>query len=158
MNRLLPALALCCGLSSTSWGQLPSDSISPGEFPALQVLPPGSIIKGITLPRYQSHRVIALLKAAELKILSRTNVQMNDIQASLYDNQSETTSIRIPSAEYSFANKLLQSSDRVSVESPRFSASGNGISFNTASRKGYVRGPVRTTMQAGSLIPDSRRP
>lgn len=101
---------------------------------------------------------MALLKAAELKILSRTHVRMNDIQASLYDNQSETTSIRIPSAEYSFAHKLLQSSDRVSVESPRFSASGSGISFNTASRKGFVRGPVRTTMQAGALIPDSRRP
>ena len=61
MKRCLITLCALTALTSTAVGEVPVDDLVGNEFPGLQLLPPGSKVRGISLPRYENHRVSALL-------------------------------------------------------------------------------------------------
>ena len=57
--RLIVLLVLA--VLPLSMGQVAERTAGEDEFPALQLLPPGSVVEGISLPRYEEHRVTAFL-------------------------------------------------------------------------------------------------
>ncbi len=144
---LLAALPL---LAAPARGQLGADTVGKGEFPGLQLLPPGSVIKGISLPRYENHRVTSLLRATEMSIVTRRDVQIKGIVAELYSPSGETTRVTSAKADYSFTTELAQSKEETQVTDPRFTARGSGVTFSTARNQGLLRGPVRTTIPAAT--------
>lgn len=150
MKRLSLALACCSVLPLAA--QDPADAVGKGEFPGLQLLPPGSVITGISLPRYENHRVITLIQAASLKVLTRTTVELKGIDVSLYMDEHTVTHLHADGAEYNFTTRRAATVGNVSVEDPRFSASGQGVVFSMENRRGILVGPVRTTLSA-SLLP-----
>lgn len=149
MNRLPLALLCCMALPLAAQG--PADAVGKGEFPGLQLLPPGSVIKGISLPRYEKHRVTSLLRAGSLKVLDRRTVELKDIDVSLYMDSDITTRLRAAGAVYNFTTLRAETNGAVSVEDPRFTASGQGVVFSTENRRGILKGPVRTTITAALL-------
>lgn len=122
-----------------------------GEFPALQLLPPGSEVKGISLPRYQEHRVTAHIMADLLKVLSRYEVHMTGIHTVLYSEEGEATTVRMKRADYDFRTSIMVSEQAASVEHPRFSARGEAVTFNSETRTGLLKGPVYTTLNTSLL-------
>lgn len=129
------------------WGQLPADDVTASEFPGLQFLPPGSKVKGISLPRYEKHRVSALLMAELMEIVSRADVGFTAIRANLYAENGETTVVTSPKADYSFRTKHVVSPGETTVDSTRFSARGTGVIFSTENNMGILKGPVKTTVK-----------
>ncbi len=142
---LLAALPLLC---TPARGQMGTDAVAKGDFPGLQLLPPGSVVKGISLPRYENHRVTALLRADELTVLSRSELQLTGIVAELYMSSGEVTSIRTGKVTYNFSTGLAESHAETQVSDPRFTARGNGLIFSSTRKQGLLRGPVRTTVPA----------
>ncbi len=126
--------------------QLGTDPVSKGEFPALQLLPPGSIVKGISLPRYVDHRVASLFLARELEILSRSDVRLSGIEVDLYSLRGETTHISTPQVHYSFRTEQARGDGATTVTDPRFTAQGSGVIFSSTLQCGLLRGPVHTTV------------
>lgn len=152
-------VSLCSAIllaPATAWGQLPADDVTASEFPGLQFLPPGSKVKGISLPRYEKHRVSALLMAELMEIVSRSDVGFTGIRANLYAQNGETTVVTSPKADYSFRSKNVVSPGETSVDSTRFSAKGTGVIFSTENNMGILKGPVRTTVKNSALNRESK--
>ena len=150
MRHLLPLLSLLL-LFPEARGQQPADVTTNDEFPALQFLPAGSVVEGISIPRYEDHRVTALLMAESMQVQDRSTVVMRALEASLYGENGNQTDIATDSVTYSFATKTAQSTGTAQVKDPRFSAKGKEVIFNTTIRKGFLRGPVTTTVSASQF-------
>lgn len=149
--RRLPTILCALSLAAPSWGQVPTDDVGANDFPALQLLPPGSIIKGISLPRYENHRVSALITAKEMEVQTRSLVRLALIHAALYAGNGETTTVSSPEAQYDFKARNIQSSTATEISHPRFTARGEGVLFNTSTGIGLLKGPVHTTLSAESF-------
>ncbi len=145
MKARLTILSLAL-LSPIAHAQLGADTVGKGEFPALQLLPPGSIVKDISLPRYEGPRVASLFRATELKILSRSEIQLSGITAELYSETGEITRIAAPQVHYSFLSELARGEGHTNVTDPRFTASGSAVIFSSNLQCGLLRGPVHTTV------------
>lgn len=133
------------------WGADPKDDVSQKEFPALQLLPEGSVVKGIVLPRYENHRVSTLMIADHLRVDSRTMVSMKNIRAELYSNSGEITSVICGEAQYDFSTSRLTADENSAIKDPRFSAKGAGVTFSIRTRLGLLKGPVRTTFSTSAF-------
>ncbi len=140
------AIALFALLAPLAHAQIGTDTVSQGEFPALQMLPPGSVVKDISLPRYVGPRVASLFRAAELKILSRSDIQLSGTSAELYNEGGEITRIAAPTVHYSFRTEQAKADGTTSVTDPRFTAKGSGVIFSSTLQCGLLRGPVHTTV------------
>lgn len=149
MKRLSLALLCCTALPLAAQG--PADAVGKGEFPGLQLLPPGSVVKGISLPRYEKHRVTSLLRAGSLKVLDRRTVELKDIDVSLYMDTDITTRLRAAGAVYNFTTLRAATDGAVRLDDPRFTAAGQGVVFSTENHRGILKGPVRTTIAADVL-------
>ncbi len=143
-HRFFVALFLCALLSVAN-GQVAEHTAGKGEFPALQLLPPGSVVRGISLPRYENHCVTALLRADFLEIVSRHEARMEKIHTILYHQNGETTHLRMPGARYNFRTQMLSARrDPVLMQNPRYKVQATGLLFHSATRRGVLTGPVRT--------------
>lgn len=150
MKTALTCLALFA-LCSLAGAQDPKDTVVKGEFPGLQLLPPGSEICGISLPRYEQHRVTTLLRAGVLRVLSRAQVELADIDLCLYAEDGTQMHLFTPGAVYDFTTLRAATKGEVRVEEPRFSAKGEEVVFNTELKRGMLVGPVRTTLAASAF-------
>ncbi len=137
---------MLAALAPLALAQVATDAVGQGEFPALQLLPPGSVVKDISLPRYVGPRVASLFRATELKILSRSEVQLSGITAELYAETGEITYIAAPLVHYSFRTEQARGDGETSVTDPRFTAKGSGVIFSSNLQCGLLRGPVHTTV------------
>jgi lipopolysaccharide export system protein LptC len=134
-----------------SQGQLATTATAADEFPALQLMPPGTVVEGISIPRYENHRVSALLLSDKMVVKDRQSVIMEKVAASLYSEEGTETHVEAGDVTYSFATKIARTTGKAAVNDPRFTARGKGVVFNTASRKGFLHGPVRTTIVTAKL-------
>ncbi len=151
MKRCLITLCALTALTSTAVGEVPVDDLVGNEFPGLQLLPPGSKVRGISLPRYENHRVSALLMTELLEILTRAEIRLTGIRAQLYAENGEITTVICPQADYDFSKSAVTTTDSAEVDSTRFTARGAGVIFSTKSNMGILRGPVRTTVNNSAL-------
>lgn len=147
MRKALTLLSLLL-LPLHCWGQQRTDAVVEDEFPGLQFLPPGTVIEGISIPRYENHRVSALLMADKLIIKDRKTVVMEKLTASLYGTDKNQTDVKTGSVTYNFATKIARTDGQSEVQDARFSAKGKGVIFNTSTSKGFLHGPVITTVSA----------
>ena len=134
-----------------SQGQLAASATAADEFPALQLMPPGTVVEGISIPRYENHRVTTLLTSDKMVVKDRQTIIMEKVLASLYAEDGIETNVEAGDITYSFATKLAHTAGKAEVIDPRFTARGKGVVFSTASRKGFLRGPVRTTIATAKL-------
>lgn len=146
------ATALLLALLLPAWGQQAaqdvSDAVGQGEFPGLQLLPPGSVVQGISLPRYEAHRVTALVRIRELRVESRKRISLQGLAATLYSANGYRTSVASARAVYDFSTMRAETSGRTLVRDERFAARGGRVVYNAKTQKGLLRGPVYTTVSA----------
>ena len=147
MKHHIAILCTLAALVPCTWGQVPASSVAEHEFPGLQLLPPGSKVKGISLPRYENHRVSALLIAKLMEIATRSEVRFTGIKAELYAENGEVTTVTCDRAGYDFSTSIVTSDAQPEIESPRFSAQGTGVTFSTANKVGVLKGPVKTVVK-----------
>lgn len=117
-------------------------------FPGLPLMPAGSVVNGIVLPRYEGGHVTSLIKIARLTVESASIVSAKDLTAALYDSSGNTTKIVTPQATIDFSSEQVSSEGPISMDDPRFSASGQQMDFDALRKRGFLRGPVRTVIPA----------
>lgn len=151
LTALLPLAALSAGAADGVIGLSGSDAVGQGEFPGLQILPPGSVVEDISLPRYEHHRVSALFQAKRLCIISRRVVELQGIRGTMYGVDGTTTEFHTESAQYDFTTKRISSAGAAEVTDPRFSARGNKLLYDSGNRRGVLLGPVRTSLSPAAF-------
>ncbi len=124
---------------------------APGEFPAISMLPPGTVVEGITLPRYEKARVSSLIKAKTLSVVSRQEVSIKGLLAEVYNKEGFTTAMSAEEGNYNFLTSLVQSTKDTIVTDPRFRARGKQLSYSVEKQQGFLRGPVRTILSLSSV-------
>ncbi len=124
---------------------------APGEFPAISMLPPGTVVEGITLPRYEKARVSSLIKAKTLSVVSRQEVSIKGLIAEIYNKEGFTTAMSAEEGNYNFLTSLVQSTKDTIVTDPRFRAQGKQLSYSVEKQRGMLRGPVRTILSLSSV-------
>lgn len=133
-------------------GQMVKNPARKGEFPGLSLLPAGSTVRGISLPRYENHRVSAHIMADLLEIISAGRAKLTGIHSSLYSEEGEETILKLEYAHYNFETEMMTSDKEVSIQNPRFRARGESISYSTARQQGLVRGPVHTLFHTATMV------
>lgn len=157
-HRIFPAyrtgvsllLALCPLGIAPLYGQMAAEGVGKGEFPGLQLLPPGSVLRGISLPRYEEHRVTALFTAERMEVKSRNLVLLKGVHVQLYDKEGGTTNLETADAHYDFSRSRVTSPVRTSLVSPRMEAEGMSLVFDAERQVGLLKGPVVTAIRSGS--------
>ena len=147
MRKALSLLSLLL-LPLHCWGQQRTDAVVEDEFPPLQFLPAGTVVEGISIPRYENHRVSSLLLADKLIVKNRKTVVLENLTASLYGTDQTQTDVKAGDVTYNFSTKVAKTTGTAQVSDPRFSAKGNGVIFSTVTNKGFLHGPVVTTVSA----------
>lgn len=154
IRQTAAAALFACSLAAQA--QLPSDAVGPGEFPGLQLLPVGSVIKGITVPRYEAHKVSALMRAGEMTVASRTTVKLEQVTVNLFDANGSVTVAKAPGVEYNFTTKHAFTTGKVTMQDERFTAEGSKALYHSETQRGILIGPVRTTISASQLNKKSK--
>lgn len=141
---------LAAGLAQAAT-QPVSNPAHKGEFPGLNIMPAGSVVRNISLPRYEGHRVSSLMVAERMEVVSPRLVKLSKVRSSLFALSGEVTVIEVERAEYNFDTEKLSTDKRVTLTDPRFRADGTSAVFSNARQQGLVRGPVHTLIHTEML-------
>lgn len=147
LRPILPVLLLLTPAlpAADAPGPLPRKKIS-----AISLLPDGSEMKGVMLPRYdENHRLVGVLKAAAITLVNDEMIagQKVTIEFSNPDG-SPRGHINLTKAAFNQVKGLLEATEPVTLQSDRFSATGTGLHYAFEQGEGFLSGPATTWIQA----------
>lgn len=114
------------------------------EVPGLQLMPPGSILKKVRLPRYEQSTLKALMLAELMRVVSKVEMSGENIDITLQNEEGQPTHIKMDRAAYFFDVEKLISESFTDILDPRFKATGTGLILDTIKLQGFLSGPVTT--------------
>lgn len=151
MYRLLTILALVAPATPVA-GQTADAPKKPQPekkpIPAISLLPDGSRLKGVMLPRYDENHVLeGILSADTITLVNPGEAAGEAVLVELF-NPDRTSRGRAEFAKATFFQDdgLLKSDQPVSIRTDRMSATGSGIHYAMDSGKGFMLGPATTTI------------
>ncbi len=149
MRRILTALVLV--VPTATWaGEAPEIAPPAKEIPAFGLLPDGSELKNVVLPRYdENRRLLSVVNATAMTIVGAGEIAGDTVSALFY-NSDQTQRGRVDFAKMVFNQQkgLLTTKDPVHMQSERMSTRGGGLYYSLAQGKGFMLGPVTTNLQA----------
>lgn len=147
MRRILTALALVVPAATLAAEVAATPPVE--EIPAFGLLPDGSELKNVILPRYDDdRRLVNVMHAKAMTIVSAGEIA-GDTVTVLFYNSDQTQRGRVDFAKAVFNQQkgLLTTKDPVHLQSDRMSTHGSGLYYSHAQGKGFMLGPVTTNLQ-----------
>lgn len=127
------------------------------KFPALELLPPGSVLDNVSLPQYEQHRKTSLITSERMNVVSETEIAGDEVHVLLFgEDGRETTRMFTLNASYFFDTLFLVSDRKTIIEDDRFQAEGTGLRFHSERKIGFLLGPVTTHIRTNQLKKDSQ--
>ncbi|MBT9449476.1 hypothetical protein [Akkermansia glycaniphila] len=149
MRRLLhsiPSTIVCIGLAGVGAVLGASDARDADkgkkEDTWEKILVPGSVVKGIALPQKDGTRTTAIARITQATVISKTELQCEQVKAELISLAGEITYIITDAARIFKDTGLLIAKNHVHIASPRFIADGDQLHLDTKKQEGYLRGSV----------------
>jgi hypothetical protein len=120
------------------------------ESPATKLLPAGSILKKVLIPRYdKANRLTDVLRSAEMTIIDKQTFEGKVLRLELYNpDQTLRGRINLETARFNQKKGLLVSKQPVDIVSTDFSAHGTGLIYSQKRSQGFITGPVQTRLFA----------
>lgn len=117
-----------------------------GAFPTLSILPEGSILRRVRLPRYdENFNPTSLLAAEQLTVLDKDRIEGEGVTIELYEpDGSLRARSKMRSAVYNQDKSTLLAREAVYLKGKNFVASGAGLIFHWETRQGFLNGPAST--------------
>ena len=138
---LLPSVSAQDIINSTSKEKPKS------AFPTLSILPEGSILRHVRLPRYnKDFKPTSLLVAEQLTILDKNRIKGDRVTIELYqvENGSLQARSKMRRAIYNQQESTLHAREEISLQGNNYVATGSGLIFHWESKQGFLDGPVST--------------
>ena len=145
MLRLAIFLAL---VSRTAAGDA-GDAATRAKIPALAMLPNGSQLKGVMLPRYNEKlEQVGVVKAQLMTLVNAGQVDANQVSIEFFNpDQSPRARIDLVKATFYQEKGLLVTEEPVEIKSERMTATGSALHYSISGGKGILSGPCITTIK-----------
>ena len=143
MRALIPLLLLLSTRIALAVTALPSGN---GKLPTTSLLPDGSQMHGVLLPRYdENQKLSSLLHAEEMTLVDRETIHGDTVCIEFFDSD-ETMNGRIDlkQAVFNSAKGSLKATEIVTLSSDQIVAKGDGIWYAFEQGEGFLGGPVET--------------
>jgi lipopolysaccharide export system protein LptA len=129
--------------------QAPSTaSVIPKKIPAIALLPDGSQLKGVMLPRYdEHHKLVAVLKAATMMLVNSEQIDVNTATVEFFNpDQSSRGRANFKTASFFQTKGLLLANEPVDLTADRLNAHGTALYYLIDEGEGFLSGPVTTVI------------
>ena len=112
------------------------------RIPALEILPAGSILKKISIPRYNpDYSPSSLLTADRVKVISEEEIEGTNVGISLYDVKGKIkTRSLLNSVNFNQATGLITSKENLEFSGETFTASSQGLILDWENHRGFLLG------------------
>ncbi|MFK7849679.1 MAG: hypothetical protein AB8D78_01775 [Akkermansiaceae bacterium] len=124
----------------------------------MALLPDGSVMKGVLLPRYdENRRLIGDLKAEILTILDRQRIRGEDVLIRFYkEDGSEKGRVKMKNAIFDQQRSLLKAVEPIEITNDNLIARGTGLVYAFQEGKGFLRGPASTRITPSEPVTSMR--
>jgi lipopolysaccharide export system protein LptA len=148
MRAILPALLLL----SPALHAEEAPAAPRKKIPAVSLLPNGSKLHGVMLPRYDDEqRLSAVLKADVMTLVSDQVIAGDHVTLAFYNtDQSPRARVVMDNAMLDQATGLLEAGGGVKLRGDRIEADGTGLIYQMDKAKGFLAGPVETRIRANT--------
>lgn len=149
MQRLLTLICFHSPLMIVGGQTLPVPD-PPKKMQAMALLPDGSELKEVMLPRYDEKRqLVGVLKAKTLTLVSAGKIAGKTVAIEFFNpDQSGRGRIDLTTALFDQEKGFLTAIEPVEIKSDRMSAQGTSLYYSFDQGEGFLRGPATTTLQA----------
>lgn len=147
MRRILPVLALAFPALSVA-EELPGSSKDRER--AFKLLPEGSQLKGVMIPRYDNNRrLVGVLKSKVIRLVNSEELAGEAVSIEFF-NKDQTPGGRIDLAHAIFneGKGMLVAKEVVHLRSESLTARGTALHYSFLQGEGFLSGPVTTIVQA----------
>jgi lipopolysaccharide export system protein LptA len=116
----------------------------------ISLLPDGSVLKGVLLPRYDEERnLVGDLKAETMTLIDSKRVQGENVLIRFYNpDRSLRGKVHLDNALFDQEKSRLSANEPVRITTDRLVARGSGLVYAFQGGEGFLRGPVTTWISA----------
>ncbi len=145
---LLAALAavLPAVLPAVAGGQpLVSSPVPPAQrLPAVRLLPEGSTLNDVMLPRYDTQRRLkSVLRSPEMRITDASTIEADAVSIDVYrPDGGRRGRVELGQAVYRQNRETVTARKTVRIASDDLDARGSGAEFHIPTNRGFLLGPV----------------
>ena len=148
MNRAL-LLALIVSASPASAQEDLRENKKAG---ALALLPPGSVIQGLSIPRYSEQGDLeSVTKVAQLKVVDEHRLEGIGVDVTFFRGTGQKTTLYLAEADIDREKSLLLSDDALVLKDAAGSIKSSGLALLLQERRLWFRGPCLTTFSRSAL-------
>lgn len=140
MISRLPILLLASG---TLFAESPD--VSKDKNP-ISLLPDGSVLKGVLLPRYDSNRkLVGDLKAETMTLIDSERIQGENVLIRFFrPDRTQRGMVKLQLATFDQTTSMLRAKEPVEITTDNLVARGDGLVYAFQSGEGFLVGPAST--------------
>ncbi len=114
----------------------------------MSLLPDGSQLKGVMLPRYDEHQILSgLLKADTMTLVDAEKIAGSNVTLESYNpDSSQRGQVNLQNAIFYKEKNLIVAQENVTIVSDQLTARGSGITFSIDTNEGFLSGPATTSI------------
>lgn len=128
----------------------PTDEENPEKspIPAISLLPEGSILENVMIPRYDKERRLASVLRCQSMVLEKADLISGKTVAieSYLPDRTLRARVNLTQALYNQRKGLLRADETVTISSDRLDAVGTGLIYSLEESRGFLKGPAKTTI------------
>ena len=146
MRAILPALLLLApALHAAETAPVPRKKLS-----AISLLPDGSELQGVMLPRYDENRhLTGVLKAKAMTLVNDETIAGETVCIEFFNpDRSPRGRVDLTKALFNQAKGLLEAREPVTIQTDRVNATGTGLVYAFEEGQGFLLGPATTWIPA----------
>lgn len=137
------------------------DELAPErKVPAVSLLPAGSVLRKVMIPRYDKQRKLtAVLRSETMTIVDPQTIEGEKVSLELYNpDRSQRGRIDLVKAYFDQRKGTLDARQPVEITSENFAAKGSGLVYTYQQARGFLLGPVNTRFYAPPPKTSMNRP
>ena len=138
--------ALAAVLPAVAGGQpLVSSPVPPAQrLPAVRLLPEGSTLNDVMLPRYDTQRRLkSVLRSPEMRITDASTIEADEVSIDVYrPDGGRRGRVELGQAVYRQNRETVTARKTVRIASDDLDARGSGAEFHIPTNRGFLLGPV----------------
>ncbi len=130
------------------------------KIPAVSMLPNGSVLESVMLPRYdQDRKLVDVLRAKVIELVDSERISGQEVSIEFYNpDRSRRGRIDLREALFDQENGLLTASEEVQIDAEGLVATGSGLVYDFRNGEGFLLGPVATRITTPAETAMNLRP
>ena len=119
------------------------------------MLPDGSELKGVMLPRYDKDRkLVGVLSSQTMRLVNAGRIDGQAVTIELFNpDQTPKGRIDLTSATLFKETGIVTTREPVEIKSDQMTASGSGIHYSLNQGRGFLLGPTTTVLKLQAATP-----